>query len=851
MGRGAARAGRIMADPVFITSDAPPNRGADYAWLKQEGIRLVQQLSGAIWTDYNESDPGLTTLEQLCYALTELSYRAEFSIADLFTDPDTGRIDTRRQAIYVPRRILPSAPVTENDYRKLIIDRVPGVANAWLIPCPADPPPDAVNGLYDIAVYAPGADPCVCDDDAELLPATVLARVRRVYCGHRSLCEDVHDVHLLEPLPVIVAGIVTIGDRLSPEAILARLLFNLGNFLAPEPRRVPLKALVDAGLGADAIFNGPLLRHGFIADAELQPKATAIMLRDVVRVMTRSPGVTSVRGVSVRAGDRMAQGAEAAPIPIKPTQIPRLETQPVDGRYPIRLVRNGITVMPDPVRVSRELDRLWADQRRSYPLARQYLDYFAVPRGKFHDVAIYASIQNQFPNVYGINAWGVAQDAGTVRRAQAKQFKGYLLAFEQLLADFFAQLSQLRPLYSTDEALAQTYFYQFLDAAVPDAAPLLKAGYRAGLARIVGEGDPVVARRDRFLDLLLALYAERLDADLMPLVDESRSGPELLHAKLALLRHLVIATRRRGCGFDYLARPGPRNVAGMEIACRIELGLPPFAGRPPADLIDEIGLELVDDDTAPSIGTELATQGDAIEETFTPIASFADEADDPADGGAWIDPSAGMLRGQRVSADLLHGLAAGGDVRLGVLPGDTMTAVVCRAPDATAWRLVGRFSDRARALAAARPLTRLAERLVASFRQLHIVEHTLLRFGRGREAGEAEEPAHPPPEPFTFSFTITAVVSAPRRGHDRQDDRIGVHEVIRRNTPAHIVADICFLRTRQMIEFERLNGAWRHALRRGDAHQIAATSRRLRRFLQRVGRHATVADRGPARREER
>jgi hypothetical protein len=684
----------------------------------------------------------------------------------------------------------------------------------------------------------------------DLLPATILARVRRVYCGHRSLCEDIQAAYLIEPVRTAVAGTVAIDDRLGPEAILARLLFNLGNFLAPEPRRMPLRALVAAGLAADAIFDGPLLRHGFIADDALQPKAEAIVLRDLVRIMMRTPGVIGVRDASVRYGDHVARGADAPPIPVPPNQIPRLDTQPIDGGFPIRLIRNGIEIRPDPVRVARELDRLWTEQRRTYPLAQQYLDYFAVPRGKFRDVAIYASIQNQFPNAYGINAYGLPQRASKVRRAQAKQLKGYLLAFEQLLADFFSQLSALRLLYSTDDALTQTYFYQYLDATVPDVAPLLrKPGYREGLARIVRDSDPVVARRNRFLDLLLALYAERLDPDLMPFLAEDATGPELLRGKLALLHHLVAATRQRGRGFDYLARPSLRNNAGMEIVCRIELGLPPFRRRPLAEQIEEIGLELVDDDAVSSIGTPLDAHAETIEDTFTPVAAFADEPDRPIEGG-WIDPSAGMLRGQRVSVDFLHGLAAGGDVRLGVLPGDTMTAVVCRAPESDGWRLVGRFGDRPRALAAIRPVMRLAGDLTASCRALYIVEHTLLRFGCGFQDGEPQDSAHPhpPATPFMFSFTISAVVSAAT--HDHRNYRTGVREVIRRNTPAHIVAEICFLRTRQMIEFERLYGGWRRALRRGDEREIAATSRRLRRFLQHVGGAAAAQEGGAAGPEE-
>ncbi|QDM29033.1 hypothetical protein FNL56_25060 [Tardiphaga sp. vice304] len=60
----------MSIEPSTITPAAPANHGLDYAWLKQHGTERIQQLAGQIWTDYNEHDPGVTTLEQLCYALT-------------------------------------------------------------------------------------------------------------------------------------------------------------------------------------------------------------------------------------------------------------------------------------------------------------------------------------------------------------------------------------------------------------------------------------------------------------------------------------------------------------------------------------------------------------------------------------------------------------------------------------------------------------------------------------------------------------------------------------------------------------------------------------------------------------
>ena len=52
--------------------------------LKNMGLELLQNLSGEIWSDYNIHDPGITTLEVLCYVITELGYRAETPIEDIF-----------------------------------------------------------------------------------------------------------------------------------------------------------------------------------------------------------------------------------------------------------------------------------------------------------------------------------------------------------------------------------------------------------------------------------------------------------------------------------------------------------------------------------------------------------------------------------------------------------------------------------------------------------------------------------------------------------------------------------------------------------------------------------------------
>ncbi|MCD6063682.1 MAG: hypothetical protein K0R82_1593, partial [Flavipsychrobacter sp.] len=104
----------------------------DYELLRQTGIEYLQKLSGKIWTDYNVHDPGVTMLELLCYALTDLGYRTSFNIADLLTDSGKAA-PSKTGSFFSAKKILTSHPVTIADYRKLLIDQVPGLRNVWFL----------------------------------------------------------------------------------------------------------------------------------------------------------------------------------------------------------------------------------------------------------------------------------------------------------------------------------------------------------------------------------------------------------------------------------------------------------------------------------------------------------------------------------------------------------------------------------------------------------------------------------------------------------------------------------------------------------------------------------------------
>ena len=59
-----------MRDSTTIERRRDADDPGRFELLKREGLRLLQEMSGSLWPDYNLHDPGVTILEQLCYALT-------------------------------------------------------------------------------------------------------------------------------------------------------------------------------------------------------------------------------------------------------------------------------------------------------------------------------------------------------------------------------------------------------------------------------------------------------------------------------------------------------------------------------------------------------------------------------------------------------------------------------------------------------------------------------------------------------------------------------------------------------------------------------------------------------------
>ncbi|MCB0018191.1 MAG: hypothetical protein KDE09_10415 [Anaerolineales bacterium] len=570
-----------MSDAHFLPVAPFTHAALDYERLRQEGLAHLEQLAGLAWTDFNDHDPGITILEQLCYALTDLAYRLDYEIPDLLarTDGEVG-VD-----FHPPEAMLPNAAVTLDDLRRLVIDVV-GVRNAWVLPAAGSPPiyydelakgisltpPQdnataiALRGLLQVRYEY---DAAAQVDGRALTVAEVTAAVTHVLHAQRPLGVDFLPVQPLSPENIEVVARIEIGLVDDARAMLADLAQCLADYISPAPRFTPYAVALQQGIPLETLLTGPLLHHGYLDPAELAraPKRELLHTSDLLREMMALPGVEAVTSLEISAGGPYA----AWTLPLNAELAPRLDV----ANSRLTLVRRGQLVS------SGSLAGLAERAGAKTPAGPPLETLLATPAGRDRHLGQYRSLMHQFPDLYGVNAAGLPATAPPARQAQALQLKGYLLFFDQLLAILFAQLDHVRKL------LAVQPLTGFATAAQPviDAELALHELYHSQgpalaqlLAQLTESSVPAGELRARQLDHLLARCGESLTEYALAMTGITASGQAALQRQLVADRQAFLAAlprlaARRGSGLNLLLEAPAQSTAGLAERLQRKLGL--------------------------------------------------------------------------------------------------------------------------------------------------------------------------------------------------------------------------------------------------------------------------------------
>ncbi|MCK7559677.1 hypothetical protein MKQ70_33925 [Chitinophaga sedimenti] len=443
-----------MNNAISISPQPPAVSSMDYQLLRDEGLRYIEQIASGLWTDYNVHDPGITMLELLCYAITDLGYRTGFPVADLLATRENNR-DTFAQQFFSASKILPVRPVTANDYRKLFIN-IPGVKNAWLRKAAytlqhdlkddvllGTPPeghkyqPLSLNGIYDVLLEL---DPLTPQEAANMTESekreretAIINAAREVYHRNRNLCEDLATISLVQEQRFLICTDIEITAAANPEAVMAEILFVIQEYMSPPVRQYSLdemQAMRHADGSAyrvDEIFEGPWLDNGFIPDEELERATlrTNIYTSDIINLVMDIPGVRSIKNILLNYCDTPSAKRHEWCIPVTPWRKAALCVD----KNAIHLFKDVIPVSIDKTKLQQQLDaRMKAVQDAADAVRSSDLPYTL---GTYHPMADYTPLLHQLPATYGVGPDGLPANATPARKAQSNQLKGYLLFFDR------------------------------------------------------------------------------------------------------------------------------------------------------------------------------------------------------------------------------------------------------------------------------------------------------------------------------------------------------------------------------------------------------------------------------------
>lgn len=899
----------------------------DYDVLRQEGLKHIEQLASSLWTDYNAHDPGITLLEALCYAITELGYRCSFEMEHLL-------YDATDQVLYPARQILSNHPFTLADYRKLLID-LDGINNAWLSPTKHQETPIflnrqekvlqveptdttlQLNGLYDVVLdfdsdeqygdlntgdielTSPAGDfvvkfelPVYKDVPSDILREpiasvtaqqaggtelyeliltsengtsynipfgmtvtlhpptgnvtavqlgtlledadyvqqiadTFLLKLKTIHTifkhvvkqlhAHRNLCEDFVSIKQVAYEEIAFCMDIDVSPDTDIERVQAELFFAIERYLSPAVNFYSLKELLDKGWETQDIYNGVPLNNGFVDPKELEETQlrTHLYTSDVINLLMDIEGVLAVRNLLMTK-----YGHDGEPMDgfvgqdwcmaISEYHKPVLSL----SQSKIILFKNNY---PFRARVSEVRDTL-SVMRAQYVLGKHKghdMD-INLDTGRLRDTLSYWPVQYDLPAVYGVGQSGLPAHADTLRKAQQRQLKGYLQFFEQLLADFFAQLTNAKRLFSVED-IKQTYFAQYL-GDIKDTDGLLsdnlKTAINTGPASaqwqaIYERQTQYNERRNRFLDHLLARFAEsfndfallRYQINYKEQTTERISNEELIDAKIRTLKQYPELSANRSKAFNYFPQTDEFDLATNELWDTDNVsGLEKRVGA----------LTGIQDVTRRFLYCIKHTEIECEEENVDGEIRCMHRFEMTSRNGVVLTSSKFPAKedAEAVLAKVIDTASAAGNYHF------VEGKIALLAGDETVLETMDTFDDPETAAG-------IIEKLAAEFGEgcgdpegLHLIEHTLLRprTAAFNLMNLCEVDADCRCELDPYSFRASVVLPYWPDHFDQPSFRNYLENKLQEEAPAHIQIKVCWVNNEQLRQFETRHKAWIAAL---------------------------------------
>ncbi|MEM6684462.1 MAG: hypothetical protein AAF617_01605 [Bacteroidota bacterium] len=422
----------------FIQRTESDDKSTRFYELREQGIRYIQELSGHLWTNFNTHDPGLILLETLCFAMTELGYKSNFSITDILQSVPNTTFQLPQNALYNAQEIFATHPITLTDYRMLLIDHLaPEINNVWvemIVDSAAE-----FTGKYRVLLLPDNEIPI---DEAQLIEKTELCMA-----AHRNLGEQLDEVQFLQRKRATITADIQLQDDASPDKVLAAFFYQLEeHYLNPTLKRFTEEELLQKGMSLDEIYSGPKTKYGHFDPEQFMPFPAFIEVEELTQVLFQiDEGVLKVDAFTVF----LEGAAYTDKIPLAHFIPAFLATDPA---HQIRCYQNGILLPSNASTIVALTEKRKQGQHRTYAISLQKQQQ-ATQIGKRRNIAAMLPIEHDLPAVFGLGNQTLSRNASAEEIQQKQQLRAYLQIMNRFLENASHTLAHTAAFFSIDEKM--------------------------------------------------------------------------------------------------------------------------------------------------------------------------------------------------------------------------------------------------------------------------------------------------------------------------------------------------------------------------------------------------------------
>jgi len=431
----------------------------------------ITRLSGTVWTDTADHDPGITLLQAVTWNCSDLSYRSSHSLNDLLTMEG---VATLFPPTFGPDNVLTCTTVTPDDYRRAVLDLH---SNDTDIDAPSQ------GFFYRDARLVEGYDSAALKwwynkESREYTfsePAEVSAdnKVKlslrgnnRLYIvptrfynslsaankrlanqlrddfleNHRNLGENTNYIANMKAAnfqPELT--IELFEDVRDINLTVAQIFMAMEALIMPPPVRQTTAQRQSAGESNEDIFEGPRLNHGWQQASESSIDADGNITLNLSQLFNRLLEIDDINSVSAFssgilpgeitpvAGDAWSWNVEHYYYPLLWGSQPLEMLATVDNPYLKLIAKGGIRQYPDPEIVTKYLAE--SDPIQTGPVT--------LAAGTHRNLSAYTPVGDRLPACYQLQQPNEVTDDGV------RELHQFLLTVDQQLADGCAELAAL------------------------------------------------------------------------------------------------------------------------------------------------------------------------------------------------------------------------------------------------------------------------------------------------------------------------------------------------------------------------------------------------------------------------